>query len=418
MVSSRQLRVLHVTVSDQGGAGAACIRLHRALRNLDIDSRVLVRRRVTDDDTVTESDSRWHAAWRFRLDRLPLYLYPQKRIFAWWSVNWLRSSPRLAIGDWEPDVIHTHWIGDGFIPLPSLATPGKPVVWTMHDMWPFTGGCHYAWDCTRYKQGCGACPQLGSAQHSDLSSRAAARKVRAWSGLRAAAVSPSVWLAETARRSAILANARVEVIPYGLDGTLFKPGSRAEARRHLGVPDGERILLTGAFGAVREERKGFFLLVDALRACSSAGGTEKWRLLVFGADSGPGVETTGIPVSYCGTIKSENDLPRVYQAADVFVIPSIQDNLPNTVMEALACGKPVVGFRSSGVGTMIQDGRTGWLAEPFSSESLAGALRNALDATYRDEWSVACREDFERVYAWPGPARKYVQLYEEMLGRN
>jgi len=320
----------------------------------------------------------------------------------------------MSLGDWEPDVIHAHWIGDGFVPVRSLAKLGKPIVWTMHDMWPFTGGCHYAWDCERYKQGCGSCPQLGS-RGRDLSSRSAARKARAWNGLHATAVAPSIWLAETARRSTVLRNARVEVIPNGLDGSLFKPAIRSEARKKLGLPDGERILLTGAISAITDERKGFSRLVEALRSGWASGGNEKWRLLVFGADSGPGMETMGIPVSYCGTIKDEKDLPRVYQAADVFAIPSLQDNLPNTVLEALACGKPVVGFRSSGLGTMIQDGRTGSLAEPFSAQSLAKAIHSALAATYGEEWSAACREDFERLYAWPGPARQYVRLYEEML---
>jgi glycosyltransferase involved in cell wall biosynthesis len=257
---------------------------------------------------------------------------------------------------------------------------------------------------------------LGS-KGPDLSSRSASRKLRAWSGIHGVAVAPSLWLAEAARKSTVLRNARVEFIPYVLDGTLFKPGARTHARKQLGLPDDERILLTGAVGAVKDQRKGFHLLVEALRKNWSAGGTEKWRLLVFGADSGPGMETTGIPVSYCGTINSEADLPRIYQAADAFAIPSLQDNLPNTVLEALACGKPVVGFRSSGLATMIKDGRTGWLAEPFSTDSLANAIRNALAAGFAEEWCARCREDFDCLYGWPGPVHKYMSLYEEMLER-
>jgi glycosyltransferase involved in cell wall biosynthesis len=407
--------VLHLTVTDQGGAGAACIRLHRALLDLKVDSRVLVRKKVATDDSITQADSRLYAAWRFRLDRLPLYLYPRRNIFAWWSVNWLHRAPRVDFDHWEPDIVHTHWIGDGYVPLEWLARLRKPVVWTMHDMWPLTGGCHYTKDCDRYQTGCGACPQLGSTKSHDLSSNAAARKARAWKGVHGTLVAPSHWLGETARRSAVMKDARVEVIPYGLDGNVFRPGGRAEARNHLGLDPGERILLTGAVGAVQDERKGFRLLVEALRACWARGGTEKWRLLVFGADDGPGLGALGISVKYCGMVRAEKDLARIYQAADAFALPSIQDNLPNTALESFGCGKPVVGFRSGGLATMIEDGRTGWLAEPFSASSLAAAIHNAMGATYGQEWNEACRHEFERLYAWPGPAHRYLCLYEEML---
>jgi glycosyltransferase involved in cell wall biosynthesis len=415
MMLQRRLRVLQITASDRGGAGFACIRLHRALRDLNVDSRVFVGKRNGTDEGVVQTDSRWQSAVRFRLDRLPLQLYRHRQVFAWWSVNWLRSGPKLMLGDWEPDVVHAHWIGDGFAAVEWLGAIQKPVIWTMHDMWPFTGGCHYARNCMRYETGCGVCPQLGSRRGRDLSSRSLERKRKDWAGMRAVAVSPSHWLAETASRSAILRAGRVEVIPNGLDGRLFKPGSRAEARRQLGLPDDERILLTGAVEAVKDERKGFALLAKALSICRTSGGTEKWRLLIFGADSGPGEDTLGIPVSYFGNVDAESNLPRIYQAADVYTLPSLQDNLPNTVVEAMACGKPVVGFRVAGLATMIHDGITGWLADPFSTDNLAAALRIALETTATQEWSTACREEFERLYAWPGPAEQYLRLYGEML---
>lgn len=414
-VTSRQLRVMHLTVSDQGGAGAACVRLHRTLRELGVDSRVLVRRKFGSDDSVIQTRSRLHAAYRFRLDRLPLSFYRRKKVFVWWSTNWLHGAPGLTIDNWEPDLIHAHWIGDGYVPLEWLAERQKPVVWTMHDMWPFTGGCHYARDCERYETGCGMCPQLGSTRSLDLSSYSARRKTAAWSRVAGTVIAPSPWLGDLARRSAVLRNTRVEVIPYGLNGELFKPGSRSEARKKLGLPEGDRIILTGAVGAVNDERKGFGLLTDALRKCWAGGGTERWRLLVFGADAGPGLETLGLPVTYCGTVKVESELPRIYQAADVFALPSIQDNLPNTALEALGCGKPVVAFRSSGLAGVIQEGRTGWLATPFSTDSLAVAIRSAIESMYGEEWSQDCRAEFERTYAWPGPAESYLKLYDELL---
>jgi glycosyltransferase involved in cell wall biosynthesis len=175
------------------------------------------------------------------------------------------------------------------------------------------------------------------------------------------------------------------------------------------------VLIAGAVGAVKDQRKGFDLLIQAVKACVASGWAEKWRLLVFGAETGPGREVVGVPVTYCGNVKDERDLPPIYQSADVYTLPSLQDNLPNTVVEAFACGTPVVAFRTGGLANMITDGRTGRLAEPFSTQSLAGALRDALSASVEDTWRKACRDEFERVYAWPVPAEKYLKLYQEMM---
>jgi len=393
----------------------ACLRLHRALSELNIDSRVLVRNSVGNHDGVYIA-SPPQSKWRTRLDRLPLVRYPKKKIFAWWSVNWINSGPRPGFADWTPDLIHAHWIGDGYLPIEWLTSTGKPFVWTMHDMWPFTGGCHYTRDCHRFHSGCGTCPQLGSRDPHDLSYRSATRKEKAWGMAKGAFVSPSVWLAETAKESTILKNARIEVIPNGIDGKLFSPGDRSEARKQLSLPKDEHIVLTGAVGAVSDERKGFHLLTAALRICRETGRAENWRLAVFGADAGPDESTVGIPVTYLGSVRSESDLPTAYRAADLFALPSLQDNLPNTVVEAMACGKPVVGFRAGGLATMIANGKTGRLAEPFSPESLAAALCDAMKASSSIQSSQDCRQEFEHTYAWPGPAQRYAELYADIIG--
>ena len=411
------MKVLHMTLSDYGGAGMACLRLHRALGQLNIDSRVLVRKSAGNHEGVYTASPR-QSKWRTRIDRLPLLRYPNKKIFAWWSVNWLNSGPHAGWADWTPDLVHAHWIGDGYLPIEWLASTGKPFVWTMHDMWPFTGGCHYTRDCNRFHETCGSCPQLGSHDAHDLSYRSAARKAKAWGAAKGVFVSPSVWLAETAKESTVLRNARIEVIPNGIDGDLFKPGDRAEARKRLSLPQDEHIVLTGAVGAVSDERKGFHLLAEALRICQSKGQAGNWRLAVFGADAGPDESAIGIPVTYLGSVRSESDLPTTYRAADLFALPSLQDNLPNTVVEAMACGKPVVGFRASGLTTMIVDGKTGRLADPFFPESLAAALCDAVKLSSSVQSTNECRQEFERTYAWPGPAQQYAALYSEILGRT
>jgi len=394
----------------------ACLRLHRALGALNIDSRVLVRKsddRHAGSYTASPEQSRW----RTRIDQIPLWRYPNRKIFAWWSVNWLNGGPRPGFDDWTPDIVHAHWIGDGYLPIEWLTSTGRPFVWTMHDMWPFTGGCHYSGDCRQFTAGCGSCPQLGSNNPRDLSRRSSERKAKAWGTATGVFVSPSRWLAETAEESFILRNARIEVIPNGIDGDLFKPDDRAAARQQLAIPKDDRIVLTGAVGAVRDERKGFQLLTQALRICKQRGQTANWRLVVFGADSGPDEAEVGLPVTYLGSVHRENDLPVAYRAADVFALPSLQDNLPNTVVEALACGTPVVGFRASGLATMITDGKTGKLAQPFSPESLASALEEVIKTSSPAHWNRECRHEVEREYAWPGPAQRYARLYYELVER-
>ena len=214
-------------------------------------------------------------------------------------------------------------------------------------------------------------------------------------------MSPSVWLADVARQSTVFRGTPVQVIPNGLDGALFSPGDRDEARRQLDLPSSERVLLAGAVGTVRDERKGFALLVDALRKCATSNVTRGWRLLVFGG-TGPGQESLGIPVSYLGNISDERRLPAFYRAADLYALPSLQDNLPNTVVESLACGTPVVGFRTSGIATIV-DGRTGRLAEPFSSESLASAITDGMSFSENRDWRAQSRRQFRAAVRVAGP---------------
>jgi glycosyltransferase involved in cell wall biosynthesis len=248
-----------------------------------------------------------------------------------------------------------------------------------------------------------------------LSFRSARAKAKAWNPFPGALVSPGHWLAEAARQSVVFRDCTVRVIPNGLDGTLFRPEGRREARQRLGIAQDAKVILTGAMGAVTDNRKGFSLLADALQRCRQTARADNWHLLVFGADSGPSQSELGLPVIYGGKVAVEEQLPRYYQAGDVYALPSLQDNLPNTVVESLACGTPVVGFRSSGPASMIVDGKTGKLAEPFSSASLAEALQDVLSRD-QSNWQAACRREFEDRYAHPGPAIQYVNLYEELLG--
>ena len=207
-----------------------------------------------------------------RADQLPARRY-RHRAPGLFSTAWLPDLLASRLLAQRPDVVHLHWINYGFVRIETLARIGRPLLWTLHDMWPFTGGCHYAGACGRYQAGCGDCPQLDSASAVDLSSRTMRRKRLAWSGRDLTVIAPSRWLAGLAGRSALFAASRVEVIPNCLDTVRFCPGSKAAARAALGLPQDRRLVLFVALDADAEPRKGFDQLEAALGRLSTGHGT-------------------------------------------------------------------------------------------------------------------------------------------------
>ncbi len=367
-------RILHLSFSDTyDGAGRAAYRLHTGLCSYGYDSRMLVQHRHLNDPSV-------HAAPHGRLqrylptylDHLPLLVYPQRRIFAGWSVGWrMNHLPRLVAAH-NPDIIHLHWMGNGYLPIRALAAFGRPLVWTLHDMGPFTGGCHYDAGCGRYAQGCGACPQLGSHHPHDLSAWCVQQKRAAWDDLPLTLVAPSQWMSTCARRSSVLAQYRCVVIPNGLDLQRFRPQPKATARAALGLPLDRDLLLFGANNSLTDPRKGAVLLEAALHQAREDGSLDHAAAVIFGA-AAP-ARFAGLPTHSMGYINDEERLATLYAAADLFIAPSVQDNFPNTVLEALACGTPVVAFGVGGLIDMIQHQQSGYLAQPGNPSDLANGI--------------------------------------------
>ena len=271
------------------------------------------------------------------------------------------------------DILNLHWVSDFQSPtsLAALLSLGKPVVWTLHDLRAFTGGCHFPAGCRGYETDCFPCPQL-QRDRLALTRRNVADQRESYSMNPPVLVSPSRWLAECARRSAVFKDVEIEVIPYGTEAGAFHPEQRSEARRQLGIPDAAFCM---AFGAhyLSEKRKGAAELGAALQAFAARRGDEKAILLAFGRYSG-GVAYPGIEVRSLGYLRDEVEIRRAYSAADVFVLPSLEDNLPNTMLEALACGTPVAAFAVGGIPDVIRDGVNGRLVPVGDVAALAKAL--------------------------------------------
>lgn len=405
------MRVVHLNTDDlSGGASLAAYRLMTGQRRAGADAQMLVLRRTSRDPAVVSLPMR-------RIDRLVRRLSvrwerPNSRTYPryqgeTWTVGRVSAPVGRMLADNPPDVAHLHWSGAGYLSIEAIARLPRPWVWTLHDMWAVTGGCHYTAGCTRFTEGCGMCPLLGSTSRNDLSRGTWRHKQRAWSTLAATLITPSRWLAEVVRSSPLLGHLPVEVIPNGVDMQIFRPFERAVAREVLGLPDGVPLV---AFGAYRlgDPRKGGDFLAGALRALDMKGEAD---LVVFGAQDAPPVE--GYRVHAFGEIRDARLLALLYSAVDVLVVPSRQDNLPNTVMEALACGTPCVAFEVGGLPDLITHRMNGYLAQPFSVEDLAQgigwALANRAALTAQIRADALDRFDVLKV------AQAHLRLYDRLL---
>ncbi len=419
------VKIVHVNTFDTlGGAARSAYRLHQGLRAMGEDSTMFVRQADSDDPNVTEMRSsrrildrvrrRIRKEWiardfrGYRSTRPPgLEPFHDSRSVVWF--DFLRDLPKC-------DILNLHWVANSFLDYESFFAKmptATRVVWTLHDMNAFTGGCHYDAGCRRFADCCGRCPQLGSNDPKDLSHRIWERKAKAFSRLDSARlqfVTPSRWLAEEIRRSPLAGRFPVSVIPYGLDLHDFAPRDRAACRDILGLPPDVKVLLFVADG-LDNSRKGFALLTAALAALPR---DVPIAILSVGRNK-PDV-AIDMPWTHVGEVKNDYHLSVVYSAADIFIIPSLEDNLPNTVLEAMACGTPVLGFAAGGVPDMVRPGVTGMLVPPADVEALGSAIMQLLrDPEHLGEMGLNCRRVATEEYSLDLQASRYSQLYAAAL---
>lgn len=400
-----------------GGAARAANRLHRGLRSIDVDSRMLVQVKTGNDDSVIGNSGKTAstiASIRLLVDQLPVMPHWRKLqgVFAPALLPgnaWRRANRQNA------DIIHLHWITKAFMGINDIPRLNAPIVWTLHDMWPFTGGCHYDMECGRYITGCGKCPVLGSSSPDDLSAQLLSRKRKAWRELNLTIACPSKWLADCAQKSELLHDFRTEVIPNGIDLDRFRPSPKTEARMALSINPDKKIVLFGAMSPTDDSRKGFAQLQAALQILARK--TIDVSLVIFGAPQPDTSPEDILPTQYTGKLESDQELAYLYSAANVFVAPSAQDNLPNTIMEALACGTPCVAFRVGGIPDMIDHKNNGYLAAPGDSADLARGIDWVLEDTHRwNQLSENARSTAVENYNLANIAGKYKNLYSEILG--
>ncbi|MFT4031415.1 MAG: glycosyltransferase family 4 protein [Siphonobacter sp.] len=411
------------TSDNMGGASIGAVRLQQAFsRYSSLQSHILVQEKNTDNPSITQFDSSWlgkkKKLIRFAGERLFLKACEASKEHHW------AFDPALLGLDvtkhplvQQADLIHLHWINHGFLSthsLAKLAGMNKPLVWTMHDMWPFTGGCHHSGECDHYTQYCGVCKFLGKPSPTDLSNQVWHRKNTALTNAPLTAVACSEWLAGRARESSLLQNHQVVTIPNPLDTNVFKPTDKTLARRTLGLPTDKHFIL---FAAMRVDApmKGFTYFKEALEKMYAEypETTDQIELLLFGQTEG--VPPLPYPAHSLGRLSDASRIALAYSAASVFVIPSLEENLPYTIMEAMSCGTPSIGFHIGGIPELIDDGLNGALASYRSSTDLKRAIHQTLYSPNYEILRQNARQKVLTQYAEPVIAQRYFDLYKEVL---
>ncbi len=413
------------TSGETGGAAIAARRLMGALNNNGARAMMLVARKERDDISVAGLPSRRLHQWHFLSERLGVFLrqgLSKDHLFdidpATHGTD-ITTMPEFK----EADIIHLHWINQGFLSMKSLAKvlrSGKPVVWTMHDMWTFTGICHYTRGCERYKEGCGDCPLLRHRGGNDLSHKVWRRKEALWRQHPSLTfVGCSEWLTDMARHSALLRDHQVTSIVNAIDTKLYAPRDKKEVRQRLGLPDDRCLLLFCAYN-VTLPIKGLEYLRQAIAMLTEKDPTLRDRLGLIMAGKGSEEMAGQMPVkTYAmGFVTDEHQRALIYNAADIFVIPSLQDNLPNTIVEAKASGMPVVATRVGGIPQMVNDHDDGLLVNAQDAGALAEALGRMLADADLQAMATRSRQNALAQYSESAVARRYMDLYENLLAHN
>jgi glycosyltransferase involved in cell wall biosynthesis len=409
------MKILHLAIYEGTGAGRAAFRLHQGLLQEKVNSSMLVLEKGVDDKTVLEFDKQTLFLKRLQaklLGRTLSEVLAADRIF---SINATPSLMLDRIRQFNASIINLHWVGWEYVRIEDINKFKNPLVWTLQDMWPFTGGCHYSHKCDRYANSCGACPQLQSHKESDLSRWVWQRKVKAWQNLNLTIVAPSKWMAECASASSLFQDLRVEVIPFCLDTEQYRPIPQQEARQLLNLPKNKKLVLFGAINATEDTRKGFHLLIPALQKLSQSAWKERIELVIFGSSPPEKPIDLGFKTHYLGHLNDEISLVNAYSAVDVMIVPSLQESFGQTASESLACGTPVVAFNATGLKDIVDHQENGYLVKPYEIEDLVKGIVWVLeDRDRHQKLCIHAREKAKREFALEIQARLYSSLYTEI----
>ena len=420
------MRVLIVNTSERnGGAAVAANRLMEALNNHGVKAKMLVRDKQSDSLTVVGLQGKWWQQWCFLWERLVIFChlhFSRKHLFELDIANTGTDITRLPEFR-EADIIHLHWINQGMLSLGiirKILNSGKPVVWTMHDIWPATAICHLTLGCNKFKTGCHHCKYLpGNGSTRDLSAKIWRRKQHLLDGQSITFVACSRWLEAEAKMSALLNGQKVTNIPNSIDISIYKVGNRSEARQRLGLPTDKQVILFVS-QRVTNLNKGMEYLIEACNQLASQHPEmkETTAVAILGGHAEDVVAELPFEAYPLGYVSEEYRIADVYRAANVFVLPSLSENLPNTIMESMACGIPCVGFKVGGIPEEIDHLKNGYVAAYRNAEDLARGIRWILCEADYDSLSASAVKKVSRCYSQQSVALKYTEIYNEAIAQK
>ena len=418
------MRVLIVNTSERlGGAAIAAGRLMEALNNNGIKAKMLVKEKQTDRLSIVGLKKNWWGVCQFIWERIVIWKENGFRKHNLFAVDIANTGTDITgIPEFQgADIIHLHWTNQGMLSLndiKKILQSGKPVVWTMHDMWPCTGICHHARECDNYHQECHHCPYIyKGGGKKDLSNQVFRKKKELYRLAPITFVACSQWLKDRASQSALLNGHTIVNIPNPINTNLFKPQSMAEARNRMGLPTNKKLILFGSV-KVTDKRKGidYFIECCKLLAEKHPELKEELGVVVYGKNSEYLKPLIPFQVYALDYINNDKDLVNIYNAVDLFVTPSLEENLPTTIMEAMSCGVPCVGFNVGGIPEMIDHLHNGYVAEYKSAEDLAnGIIWTLSESEYRTLSGEACRKAISN-YSESIVAKKYIDIYNKITG--
>ncbi len=418
------MRVLHIATSvvEQ----SASFRIHKAVAGAGIESFVYVLGSSLGNPRVICSQKRtFFKSIPIKLKKkiLPLIERSAIKAFSYTtgtpvSLGLVSAFDRALVEKINPDIVHLHWICAGFLSVKDVMWLSQryPLVWTLHDSWAFTGGCHIPFECKKYSDQCQVCPQLKSKNGIDLADKVFSLKKKYYCSAKFHIVTPSRWLEDCVQKSKILYGKPVHVVPNPLNVKRFNVKDKSFVRDTLGFSPEKKYILFGAMNSTSDENKGFRFVHEAMQLFS-----QRWKgvpveIVIFGSDKPDDAPNFKLPVHYMGRLHDDISLSLLYSVADVMIVPSKSENFPNTVLEAMGCGTPCVAFRIGGIPEQITHLENGYLAEPYDSSDLANGIEYVLsdDARWkklscnaRDKVAVNYREDVI--------AEQYIKLYKEII---
>lgn len=408
------MKILHLVAGElSGGAARGAYWLHLGLLEAGIESKILTNARNTLGDKtvltiINSKPSQIKNSLRAQVDKLIVRPYPkrQKNIFSGGLAGYNFKNLKEYI---EADIIHLHWINGGLVNIKDLESINKPIVWTMRDMWPITGGCHYSMGCTNFKEGCGNCVQLGSNNKNDISKFILERKVK-FLPQKTVFVGLSNWLTQQAAESSFLKNKDTRTIFNNINCTDFFPLAKKTAREILGIQTNKKIILAGSTDS-KDFYKGFDKYLSALKSLNP----NKYHLCFFGNLDKSIISPMGFEFTNLGYLHDSISLRLAYSSADVFVAPSLMDAFGKTLTEAMACGTPVVCFDATGPKDIVTHLHDGYKAEPFRSDSLAEGIAWVTNSPNYEQLCMNARNKVVDTFDYKIIAKQYKDLYHEIL---